>query len=148
RSMIGVLSAEDAGALPAPTLTSPTLAARLRDRDPTARIEIDPALDGEEPALEDPAVRSALLRLAAEAVTNAVRHGEAPFVVGVSVAGDAVELVMRDGGRGGGRMGRGVGRGSIARLAAGVGGVGRSGQEGVWWVVLAVLPVTAGVVQR
>lgn len=148
RWMIGVLSAEDAGALPAPTLTWPTLAARLRDRDPTARIEIDPALDGEEPALEDPAVRSALLRLAAEAVTNAVRHGEAPFVLEVSVGEDAVELVMRNGRRASVPTGTGIGRGAIAHRAAAVGGVASSGPEGECWVVRAVLPVTAEVVQR
>src|SRR5699024_5235933 len=92
RSMIGVLSAAEAGSLPTATLDWPSLTARLRGRDPQARIDIDPAVA--DTARVEPAVQAALLRIAAEAVTNAVRHGEAPLSLQVRVGADGVDLSL------------------------------------------------------
>ncbi|MGO1482277.1 MAG: sensor histidine kinase [Brachybacterium sp.] len=159
RSMIGVLSTEQAGALPAVTLDWPSLAARLRDRDPAAQVRIDPALSA--PARVEPSVQAALLRIGAEAVTNAVRHGRAPITLDVGLFGREVrlELVNRradasePGGGSGGAEGRGVGRGAISHRATAVGGTASSGPMPAagpaeaptpgTWQVLARLPAHA-----
>ena len=112
RSMIGVLSSEQAGALPEVTLDWSSLAARLRDRDPAAQVRIDPAVT--DPARVEPSVQAALLRIGAEAVTNAVRHGRAPISLDVEVAGGEARLELRnrrtDSSEAGGGVGRGAGR--------------------------------------
>ena len=167
RSMIGVLSTEQPGALPEVTLDWPSLSRRLRDRDPRAQVRIDPAVT--DPALVEPSVQAALLRIGAEAVTNAVRHGRAPISLSVELRGEEVhlELVNRraaapapeggaaagevESGRGqssGAESGRGqsggVGRGAISHRAAAVGGTAHSGPTPAPghedWQVLARLP--------
>ncbi len=147
RSMIGVLSTEQPGALPEVTLDWPSLSTRLRDRDPQAQVRIDPAVT--DPALVEPSVQAALLRIGAEAVTNAVRHGRAPIRLSVELRDEEVhlELVNRCAAApapAGGTEHGGVGRGAISHRATAVGGAAHSGpmpppaQED--WQVLARLP--------
>ena len=147
RSMIGVLSTEESGTLPAVTLDWPSLSARLRGRDEGARIRIDPAAT--DPARVEPSVQAALLRIAAEASTNAVRHGQAPISLTVQVANDVVSLDLRNRRTGTALPGSGVGRGAIAHRATAVGGSATSGPapgdspEAGTWRVLAHLPARA-----
>jgi PAS domain S-box-containing protein len=62
----------------------------------TARVDTD-GVDGRLP----PAVEIACFRVAQEAVTNVLRHGDAhEVVVTVHPVGDAIELLVRDDGRG------------------------------------------------
>ncbi|MCT1384517.1 histidine kinase [Brachybacterium sp. p3-SID1565] len=82
QSMITVLSTEEPGALPQATLDWDSLTARLRGRDPHLTARIDPAVS--DPEQVDPSVQAALLRIASEAVTNAVRHGQAPISLRVA----------------------------------------------------------------
>ena len=143
RSMIGVLSAAEAGSLPTATLDWPSLTARLRGRDPQARIDIDPAVA--DTARVEPAVQAALLRIAAEAVTNAVRHGEAPLSLQVRVRADGVDLSLVNSRARASAPGEGLGRGAIAHRAAAVGGSATSapaeGAEATTWQVRAHLPL-------
>ena len=157
RSMIGVLSTEQPGALPEVTLDWPSLSRRLRDSDPRAQVRIDPTVT--DPARVEPSVQAALLRIGAEAVTNAVRHGCAPISLSVELRGEEVhfELVNRraavpapDGGaasgqlESGGAENGGVGRGAISHRATAVGGTAHSGPTPAPghedWQVLARLP--------
>ncbi|MFC7375659.1 sensor histidine kinase [Brachybacterium sp. GCM10030268] len=145
RSIIGVLSSEESGALPTATLDWPSLEARLRGRDPAARVEIDPAAT--DPARVDPSVQAALLRIAAEAVTNAVQHGRAPISLVVRAEADAVTLELVNGLAEQSEPGAGVGRGAISHRATAVGGTAVSepmasdAGESEAWRVHACLPV-------
>ncbi|MGP9538025.1 sensor histidine kinase [Brachybacterium sp. AOP43-C2-M15] len=147
RSMIGVLSAEDAGAQPQVTLDWPSLTARLRGRDPEARVTIDPAVT--DPARVEPSVQAALLRIGAEAATNAVRHGRAPITMDVQVGERAVMLALHNRRADDSLPGTGVGRGAIAHRATAVGGTATSGPapadapEAGTWRVRAELPARA-----
>ena len=147
RSMIGVLSTEESGTLPAVTLDWPSLTTRLRGRDEDARIRIDPAAT--DPARVEPSVQAALLRIAAEASTNAVRHGQAPISLTVQVADDAVTFDLRNRRPGTALPGSGVGRGAIAHRATAVGGSATSepapedSPDTGTWRVLAHLPARA-----
>lgn len=142
RSMIGVLSSEQAGALPEVTLDWSSLAARLRDRDPAAQVRIDPAVT--DPARVEPSVQAALLRIGAEAVTNAVRHGRAPISLDVEVAGGEARLELRNRRTDSSEAGGGVGRGAVAHRAAAVGGTASCGPmeepARTTWRLLARLP--------
>ncbi|MFC7401450.1 sensor histidine kinase [Citricoccus sp. GCM10030269] len=91
RSMIGVL-AEDSSAAPQVTLSWDSLADRLRGVDAQATVEVDPAVD--DPDQVAPSVQAALLRMAAEAVTNATRHGTAPITMSVRCADQNVEFQL------------------------------------------------------
>ena len=145
RSMIGVLSAAEAGALPSATLDWPTLTARLRGRDPQAYVHVDAAVT--DPARVEPAVQAALLRIAAEAVTNAVRHGEAPLALQVQVGVHEVDFSLVNSRARSSAPGPGLGRGAIAHRAAAVGGSARSapadGAAARTWQVHARLPLRA-----
>lgn len=125
RSMIGVLSTAEPGSLPQATLDWPPLIERLRGRDPEARVALDPAVT--DPARVEPSVQAALLRIAAEASTNAVRHGLAPISLEVRVEATEVQLVLRNRCSGTSAPGTGVGRGAIAHRATAVGGSATSG---------------------
>jgi signal transduction histidine kinase len=158
RSMIGVLSEAPSGPLPSPTLDWSALAARLRGRDPSAEVLIDPALA--DPTRVGPSVRAALLRIGAEAVTNAVRHGRAPMRLAVRADEDAVVLevvngvadTVRDGaeedtavGADEPGTGSGLGRTALVHRALALGGSARSGPvtgaDGApRWQVTATLP--------
>ncbi len=144
RSMIGVLARAESGALPGVTLDWPSLTARLRGRDPEARVSIDPAVT--DPARLDPSVQAALLRIAAEASTNAVRHGLAPISLDVHLDGETVTLELRNRRARTSPPGTGVGRGAIAHRATAVGGSASSGPAPAdgpdtgTWRVLAQLP--------
>ena len=122
---------------------------RLRDLDPGARVAVDPALT--DPGTVAPAVRAALLRIGAEAVTNAVRHGAAPAQLEVTLQKEEVLLVLENalrdeaatGASDGAGPGTGVGRGAIAARAAAVGGSAHSGPTSSvppLWRVEARLP--------
>lgn len=145
RSMIGVLSTEESGTLPSVTLDWDSLTTRLRGRDPQARVEIDPAVT--DPARLDPSVQAALLRIAAEATTNAVRHGSAPICLTVQMTPEAVTLDLRNHGGQSSPPGTGVGRSTISHRATAVGGSATSGPapadgpDAGGWQVLARLPV-------
>lgn len=145
RSMIGVLSTAESGTQPAVTLDWPSLTARLRGRDPQARVEIDPAAT--DPARVEPSVQAALLRIAAEASTNAVRHGLAPISLRVDVGADEVTLELRNRRAERSVPGTGLGRGALAHRATAVGGSAASGPDpeadGDVWRVLAQLPARA-----
>lgn len=147
RSMIGVLSAAEAGSLPSATLDWPSLTARLRGRDPEAQVSIDPAVG--DAAQVEPAVQAALLRIGAEAVTNAVRHGEAPLSMEVQVAAEEVRFSLVNRRARSTSPGTGVGRGAISHRAAAVGGSASSeparadGEAAGTWRVRARLPLSA-----
>lgn len=135
RSVIAVLtSTEDADAEPATTLSWEDLAARLRAGEPAdaaravtgTRIRIDPRVD--DPSVVDPAVRAALLRIGSEAVTNALRHGQAPRTLTVELAAPTRQVVLTcmnavDPEQ---RTGWGLGRAAIADRARAVGGTATS----------------------
>ena len=136
RSVIAVLtSTEDADAEPATTLSWEDLAARLRAGEPAdaaravtgTRIRIDPRVD--DPSVVDPAVLAALLRIGSEAVTNALRHGQAPRTLTVELAPQTRQVVLTcmnavDPEQ---RTGSGLGRAAIADRARAVGGTATSG---------------------
>lgn len=147
RAMITVL-AEDAEAAPEVTVDWEALADRLRGGDPAAGIELDPA--AADPERVDPAVRAALLRIATEAVANALRHGRAPMSLRLHRKGEEVVLTLRNA-RDGGPVGTGLGRDSLSARARAVGGTARSGPSDVpdgtdgtdgtgGWLVEARLP--------
>jgi len=143
RSMIGVLSDEPTGILPSATLDWPSLVARLRGRDPSPQVRIDPAVT--DPARVAPSVQAALLRIGAEAVTNAVRHGRAPLRLDVAVQEHGVRLELVNACVDGDAEGRGLGRAALAHRALAVGGSASSGpvrgeDGGPTWRVEAVLP--------
>src|SRR5699024_8665018 len=155
QSMIGVLSTEDGGQLPVATLDWGSLAQRLRGRDPEAHIEVTEAAT--DPAQVEPSAQAALLRIASEAVTNAVRHGApptrlvvdvpraavlriaseagsnavrhgaAPILLVVDVTEEEVSLVLENRRAEAARPGTGLGRGAIAHRAQAVGGQAESG---------------------
>lgn len=144
RSMIGVLSSEEAGALPQATLDWPSLGARLRGRDPQARVEVDPALN--DPAQVEPSVQAALLRIGAEAVTNAVRHGRAPMTMTARREEDAAVLTLTNERSDDAAPRTGVGRGALTHRAAAVGGTASAGplpDDTSRWQVEARLPLCA-----
>ena len=148
RAMIGVLADEHAGTLPSTTLDWPSLVERLRATDPAVQVEIDPDL--EDPARVGPSTQAALLRIGAEAVTNAVRHGRSPvrLVVSADADGDVVRLELTNGRAGEEAVGAGMGRAALAHRAAAVGGrassVPTTDADGApAWRVEAVLPCEA-----
>lgn len=134
-----------AGHLSAVALHS-SLAARLRARDPSARVDIAPALT--EPARVGPAVQAAALRIGAEAVTNAVRHGRAPIRLTAGIQEGAVRIELVNGRDGAEPLGAGMGRAALAHRALAVGGTASSGPApdadgSPGWRVEAVLPLDA-----
>ena len=159
QSMISVLTTEEQGTLPQATLGWDALAERLRGRDPRVTVLIDQAVT--DPERVEPSVQAALLRIAAEAVTNAVRHGQAPITLQVEVgsglsrsrsvgaaadaAADGVRLVLEN--RIGERAepGSGLGVSALSHRAAVVGGTATSGPTGTahTWRVEAQLPARA-----
>ncbi|MCW1804379.1 sensor histidine kinase [Brachybacterium squillarum] len=147
RSMIGVLTAEE-GAAPTATLSWGSLGERLRGGLPGAEVRIDPALDAAagDTGVE-PAAQAALLRIGAEAVTNAVRHGVAPASLTVTLDGDDLLLALDNAIPPGAPPPRadGVGRGAITARASAVGGEARSAPDPsapARWSVRARLPAT------
>lgn len=158
QSMISVLATEEQGTLPQATLDWESLTERLRGRDPQAVVRIDEAVT--DPSRVEPSVQAALLRIAAEAVTNAARHGQAPISLHVEMVtgngrsdggpttgaghgqADGVHLVLEN--RIGERAepGTGLGVGAIGHRAAAVGGTATSGPTSgtETWRVQAHLP--------
>src|SRR5699024_262412 len=118
-------SLEDGGQLPVARLDGGYLAQRLRGRDPEAHIEVTEAATA--PAQVEPSAQAALLRIASEAVTNAVRHGAAPILLVVDVTEEEVSLVLENRRAEAARPGTGLGRGAIAHRAQAVGGQAESG---------------------
>ena len=142
-AMIGVLSDAPSGTLPSATLDWPSLSARLQARDPAAQIGIDPALT--DPARVAPAVQAALLRIGAEAVTNAERHGRAPIRLTIALRDGSVRLDLTNARADGKTVGAGLGRAALEHRATAVGGRASSGPvtatDGApTWQVEAVLP--------
>lgn len=147
QSMIKVLSTEEPGTLPQATLGWEDLAARLRGRDPEARVVVDEAAT--DPEQVDPSVQAALLRIAAEAVTNAVRHGQAPISLhvtqGLTAEGQVhLQLTNRIGESA--EPGTGLGVGALGHRAEAVGGTAQAGPldtDPGMWQVQAQLPARA-----
>src|SRR5699024_8381450 len=125
------------------TLDWPSLTARLRGRDPQAQVDIEPAVT--DTARVEPAVQAAALRIAADTVNNAVRHGEAPLSLQVRVRADEVDLSLVNSRSHATAPREGLGRGAIAHRAAAVGGSATSapaeGAEATTWQVRAHLPL-------
>ena len=139
QSMIGVLSTEDSGQLPVATLDWDSLTQRLRGRDPGARVEVAEAAT--DPAQVEPSAQAALLRIASEAVTNAVRHGAAPISLVVEVTEGEVSLMLENRRAEADRPGTGLGRGAIEHRAQAVGGqAGSDAIDADRWRVRARLP--------
>jgi signal transduction histidine kinase len=106
RDVIEVLAGAGVGdsrqaPMSAPTLTWEVFRQRLGD---DAVVEIDPRVD--DPEVVPDGVRSALLHIGAEAVTNALRHGAAPRSLRVAVRADRVELLCLNRHRASGAPGR------------------------------------------
>lgn len=96
REVIGVLAGPDTGAerqesAMVPTLNWEIFRQRLGDE---AVVEIDPQVD--DSAVVPNGVRTVLLYICAEAVTNAVRHGTSPRSLRVTVHSGRVELDCRN----------------------------------------------------
>lgn len=139
QSMIGVLSTEDGGQLPVATLDWDSLTQRLRGRDPQARVEVAEAAT--DPAQVEPSAQAALLRIASEAVTNAVCHGTAPISLVVEATEGEVTLVLENRRAERARPGTGLGRGAIEHRAQAVGGQADSNAlDADRWRVQARLP--------
>jgi len=108
-------------------------------------VDVDPSFD------LDPAIEVALYRIAAEALTNVVRHSGAGRAALEAHAGTAVNLLVRDDGVGlgegatTGARGSGVGLESMQQRAEEVGGslTIRAGDH-AGTEVRAVLPLTLG----
>lgn len=154
RSLIDLLVDEDAdgATAPATTIGWDELRGRLvTSGTPEAgggSLKVDPAVD--DPSRVDPAVRAALLRITAEAVTNAMRHGADPRTLEITVEEDTVQLLGTNRVSRGEEPGTGTGAGlgliTIAHQARAVGGWAGAGPDpedrGVW-TLRARLPRTA-----
>lgn len=148
RSVIDVLTGQEAaGAAPTATLSMRRLAARLDLGPGTSSGIVDERI--EDPEHLDAAVRSALLRITAEAVTDALTHGAPPFRLDVSLTGGDVLLTCANAlpdpagsGAAGGPAQRGAGLGirAMRDRAAAVGGSLTAGPVGDQWEVRARLP--------
>src|SRR5699024_11957226 len=110
---------------PAPAPDWGSVAQRLRGPGPGAHREVTEA--STDPAQVAPSSQAALLRIASEAVTNAVRHGAAPILLVVDVTEEEVSLVLENRRAEAARPGTGLGRGAIAHRAQAVGGQAESG---------------------
>ncbi|MGP9694702.1 sensor histidine kinase [Brachybacterium sp. AOP25-B2-12] len=165
RALIDVLVEDDADGVtaPAPTIGWDELRARLAPapaepavpavpadapsptRTDTSALRVDPAVD--DPTRVDPAVRAVLLRITAEAVTNAMRHGTGPRELAITVGEDIVELtgtnpVPADR-RPPHEEGTGLGLATIAHQARAVGGWAGAGPDPAdrgTWTLRARLP--------
>jgi signal transduction histidine kinase len=105
---------------------------------PTVHLDVDPAAQ-----LDDPERAHAIVRCVQEAVTNAIRHGEARHVwITIATRGDVIEVVARDDGRGsdGVRAGHGL-RGMRERLVELGGDIAFSTAPRAGFTVTAHLPV-------
>lgn len=95
RAVIGVLSRPTGGDADSvtrqPTLSWDILRRRLGE---DATVSIDPAVGDPDTVSAD--ARTVLLHIGAEAVTNAVRHGDAPRELRVGVTGGDVTLTCRN----------------------------------------------------
>lgn len=151
RSMIGVLSttesaAGDGGvALPETTVAWSELADRLRLPGEEATVTIDPRV--EDPAAVAPAARAALLRIAAEAVTNSLRHGEAPRSLTIDVQDSLVEMTCTNARRRRTSPGTGLGLPALQSRARAVGGTATASPDPLEpgrWTVRVQLPAADG----
>jgi signal transduction histidine kinase len=157
RSLLTVLTEQDRDLgtgpdpLPEATLSWDGIADRLRVDGDQDRVVVDPRVD--DPAQVDPAVRAVVLRIGAEAVTNAVRHGRGPRTLQVDVTGDAVVMTCvnalgdrdLDGNPGAGH--RELGISAMQARAGAVGGRALSGPDPAdadRWRVAVCLPRHTG----
>lgn len=151
RGLIELLVEEgaDDAASAAPTLSWADLEARLSVGEgggaatTGSPTRIDPAID--DPARVDPVVRAVALRIAAEAVTNALKHGGPPWELRIEVEPEGVELTCRNARTGDGRTGIGTGLGLsiIEHQARTVGGdvlAGADPEDPRCWALSARLP--------
>lgn len=109
---------------------------------PTVHLDVDPTAQ-----LDDPERAHAIVRCVQEAVTNAIRHGEARHVwISITTHGDVIEVVARDDGRGsdGVRAGHGL-RGMRERLVELGGDIAFSTAPSAGFIVTARLPLRSPV---
>jgi len=138
--VLGVLRVPDGEGDLRPGLAElPRLAQRMTDAGMAVAVQLDPDLRTLPRGLDLSAYR-----IVQEALTNALRHGRAQTAtVSVRCAGDAVELAVRDDGRGpqpGYRAGRGL-LGITERVTSLAGTLEHGGGDGGGFQVRAVLPV-------
>ncbi|MFC0674891.1 sensor histidine kinase [Brachybacterium hainanense] len=131
RAMIGLLTEEDANTarVLGTTVSWAELENRLRTGDAAADISVDPLVEDE--TTVGPAVRAALLRCGAEAVTNALRHGQAPRTLQVRLERDRREVILTCTNRisGAADPGTGLGLDSLQHRCRALGGVARSATD-------------------
>lgn len=128
RAMIDLLSAADADGsriAPGTTLSWEVLADRLAVG---GEVSIDPAV--EDPSRIAPAVRAALLRTGAEAVTNALRHGLPPRTLQVAVEDPGhIRLTSTNIRNPAAEPGTGLGLAAIAHRSRALGGTFGAGPD-------------------
>jgi signal transduction histidine kinase len=144
RSVITMLT--DEGGDPQVTLSWEALAARLA-ADDEADLHVDPRI--EDPDQVDTTLRAALLRIASEAVANALAHGLPPRRLDVRATADEAILICTntcapDRARADGTPGMGLR--TMRSRALAVGGVMRTGQDPAdprMWSVEVRVPLSA-----
>jgi signal transduction histidine kinase len=145
RATLGVLRGADGAAPVEPTARVDDLeelAAGLRAAGVAVAFDVDALPAGAS------AVQAVVYRIVQEALTNVLRHAVASRVdVRVARDGDAVDVSVRDDGKGRGTSQDGAGQGlrGMRERAAAVGGTVESGPApGGGWRVAARLPVRVG----
>ncbi|GAB3730024.1 sensor domain-containing protein [Amycolatopsis oliviviridis] len=103
---------------------------------------IDARITVDLPSRPSPSIETIAYFTVAELLTNAAKHTSAAIEVEVGIVGDALRLVVRDGGEGGARPERGGGLAGIAeRLATVDGGLDIDSPPGGPTVISAEIPV-------
>ncbi|ANN19172.1 histidine kinase [Amycolatopsis orientalis] len=103
---------------------------------------IDARISVDLPARPSPSIETIAYFTVAELLTNAAKHTSSAIEVDVGIVGDALRLVVRDGGEGGARLERGGGLAGIAeRLATVDGGLDIDSPVGGPTVISAEIPL-------
>jgi signal transduction histidine kinase len=127
-----------------PVLTQAGLGAALRTLPDTTTVPVEVALAPAARRRFRPAVESTAWFVACEAVTNAARHSGATRIsVAVDADDDALEISVRDDGRGGARIASGGGLAGLADRVHALGGeLTVRSEPGSGTAVTAIVPVS------